>query len=397
MYTGQGFLRTAGFLIGLTLAALAAGVWVGGGEQAPRIAPRRWLLLVLAFALAAGFAALWNARGGLRASAPGGALAVLLILAGPAYLAGTLLVSLAARAKHGGDVGAAAIAGAALGVLLASATLIPSFEAPVVFLGAALLLAATGTLHSILDPHRPGGEAMDMRGRVALITGVGHPGQAGHAIARRFLDAGARVVISARSGTIEKIAQELGPPERVFGIAADLLDDAAIAALVDGVRDRCGRLDALINVAGGLSVMRSVEETDPADWRREIERNADTAFRLSRAALPLLRESRGTIVNFASPAGIRAVRNLAAYSAGKAAVVALTRALAIEERDRGVRVNAIAPGMIETEQNVADAEDPEKVRWVTREQVADVVLFLASTAGSGVNGEVVHVLGYGIS
>lgn len=400
LYTGQGFLRTAGSLIGLSLAALAAGVWVGGGDRAGRAAPTRWLLLVLAFAFAAAFAALWNGVETLRATPLGGALAVLLILAEPAYLAGTLLVALAARPGNGGTGAAAggAIGGAALGVLVASALLIPHVDAPAVFLGTAILLAATGALHSILDPNRsPGERTMDMNDRVALITGVGHPEQVGHAVAQRFLAAGARVVISSRSGTVAAIAKELGPPDRVVGIPADLLDDAAVESLVDGVRERFGRLDVLINVAGGLTVIRSVEDTTADAWRREIERNADTVFRLTRAALPLLRETRGVVVNFASPAGVRAVRNLAAYSAGKAAVVALTRALAIEERDRGVRVNAIAPGMIDTRQNREGTDDPDAVRWVSREQIAEVALFLASEAGSGVNGEVVQVLASGVS
>jgi NAD(P)-dependent dehydrogenase (short-subunit alcohol dehydrogenase family) len=78
-------------------------------------------------------------------------------------------------------------------------------------------------------------------------------------------------------------------------------------------------------------------------------------------------------------------------------VVALTRALAIEEKTNGVRVNAIAPGMIDTEQNRRSVENPDQVQWISREQIAQVVLFLCSEAGSGVNGETVHVLGSGVS
>jgi NAD(P)-dependent dehydrogenase (short-subunit alcohol dehydrogenase family) len=87
------------------------------------------------------------------------------------------------------------------------------------------------------------------------------------------------------------------------------------------------------------------------------------------------------------------VPQLGAYAAAKAAVVALTRALALEEREHGVRVNAIAPAMIDTEQNRAQVTDPRAVRWVTREQVAAVTLFLAGPAASGISGEVVRVKG----
>ena len=118
---------------------------------------------------------------------------------------------------------------------------------------------------------------------------------------------------------------------------------------------------------------------------------------MTRAALPLLRASRGAIINFAAPAGLRAQARLGAYSAAKAAVVALTRALALEEKDAGVRANALAPGMIDTEQNRAAVADPHSVKWVSRDQIADVVLFLASDAASGITGETIHVLGEGIA
>jgi NAD(P)-dependent dehydrogenase (short-subunit alcohol dehydrogenase family) len=196
---------------------------------------------------------------------------------------------------------------------------------------------------------------------------------------------------------VNEIARELGPADRISGAVADLLDEAAVRALMSAARERYGRLDALINVAGGLSVIKTMENTTSEEWHREIQRNADTAFNVARAALPLLRESRGAIVNFASPAGLRAVKDLGAYSAAKAAVIALSRALALEERTHGVRVNVIAPGMIDTEQNRKNAEDPSKVRWVTREQVADAALFLISNEGKGINGEVVHVMGEGIA
>jgi NAD(P)-dependent dehydrogenase (short-subunit alcohol dehydrogenase family) len=119
-------------------------------------------------------------------------------------------------------------------------------------------------------------------------------------------------------------------------------------------------------------------------------------FQVSTAALPLLRRSRGCIVNFASPAGVRAQPQLGAYSAAKAAVVALTRSLAIEEKEHGVRVNAVAPGMIDTEQNRSHVPNPEQVHWVSRDQISAVVLFLCSDAASAITGETIHVLGNGI-
>jgi NAD(P)-dependent dehydrogenase (short-subunit alcohol dehydrogenase family) len=227
--------------------------------------------------------------------------------------------------------------------------------------------------------------------RVVIVTGAADRGQLGYAIARRFLDAGARVVISARSDSLDDAAASLAPHGDVLAVRADLTNDEDVARLVQTARERFGRLDALINVAGGLSVIASVEQTTPDAWQREIERNAGTALRLSRAALPLLRESRGAIVNFASPAATRAPAKLAAYSAAKAAVLALTRSLAIEEKTNGVRVNAISPGVVDTEQNRAEADS--NATYVSRGDVASVALFLAGPGAAGITGETVHVLG----
>lgn len=239
--------------------------------------------------------------------------------------------------------------------------------------------------------------------RVVIVTGAADRGQLGYVIAERFLQAGAHVVISARSDALEDATAGLEaaatldagarPAQRgdVLAVRADLTSDDDVARIISTVQERFGRLDALINVAGGLSVVASVEDTTPAEWQREIERNAGTALRLSRAALPLLRESRGAIVNFASPAALRAPAKLAAYSAAKAAVIALTRSLAIEEKKTGVRVNAIAPGMMDTAQN--RAETGEDVTYVSREDVASVTVFLAGPGAAAITGETIHVLG----
>ncbi|MGH7506903.1 MAG: SDR family NAD(P)-dependent oxidoreductase, partial [Longimicrobiales bacterium] len=299
------------------------------------------------------------------------------------------------RRMREGRVAVAMLVGAAAGVLLAATVLIPNFEPPGIFLAAAALLAMFGTIEANRPHLNAARETMDMNGKVVLITGVGDRGQLGWAIARRFLGAGARVAITNRSGDLAALAAELGPPPAVLGVNADLTADDDIARLFGAIRERFGRLDALVHAAGGLSVTKPVAETDPVEWRRELERNADTTFRISRAALPLLRESRGALVHFASPAGLRAVASLGAYSAAKAAVIALTRAIALEEKRHGVRANAIAPGMIDTEQNRSTAT-PD-TRYVTRDQVAEVALFLASESGSGMSGETVRVMGDSLS
>jgi len=236
-----------------------------------------------------------------------------------------------------------------------------------------------------------------MHGKTAIVTGVGARGQVGFAIAGALLRAGARVLVTGRGAEVEALAVELAAGGHdVAAVRADLTSQAGAETVAAAARARFGRLDALVNVAGGLTVVKPLAETEEAEWSRELDRNARTAFLMCRAALPLLRESGGAIVNFASPAAARPPATLGAYSAGKAAVVAITRTLAREEARHGVRVNAVAPGTIDTEQNRAAVHQGPPSPWVTREQVADVVLFLVGPGASGVTGEIIQVLGEGI-
>jgi NAD(P)-dependent dehydrogenase (short-subunit alcohol dehydrogenase family) len=396
LYTGQGFLRAAGLLVSSTIMAVAAGLWAGAPEpeDAGAVATGgRWLAQLVALVAGGMFSALWSARSPLQELAWGGALAVLLVLALPAYAAGALLAGLHARDRPrlAGAGAAAATAGGAFGVLLAATVLIQSLEPYGIYYGGTALLAVV----ALFD--RRGRSLplvtgdIDMTDRVVIVTGAAVRGQLGFTIARTFLDEGARVVISARSQVPDDVVSELAMHGDVLAVPADLTNDVDVARLITTVQERFGRIDALINVAGGLSVIASVEHTTPEEWLREIERNSGTALRLSRAALPMLRENRGAIVNFAAPAGERAPARLAAYSAAKAAVIALTRSLAIEEKANGVRVNAIAPGTMDTGQNREHASDD--AIYVSRDDVAAVTLFLAGSGARGITGEIVHVLG----
>ena len=347
----------------------------------------------MAFAAAGVFSALWTSQADLRVTGWGGALAALFLLAGPAYTAGGLL---AAQTTRVSEAAVPTVFGLALGVLLGAMILIPRLPASVIFTGAAILLALTALWDIRQAPEPDTNRSTPMTNKVVLVTGVGHRGQVGFVIAERVLAAGGRVCITDVTPQVMEMARALGDASEVLGVQADLTDAAAVEVLLTGINEKFGRLDGVVNVAGGLSVIKPIAETSAEEWRRELQRNAETAYAVTRAALPLLRTARGAIVNFASPAALRAQAQLGAYSAAKAAVVALTRAVAIEEKDHGVRANAVAPGMIDTEQNRKSVADPAAVKWVTREQIADVVLFLMSDEGRAITGETIHVLGEGI-
>lgn len=405
LYMGDRVLASMGFLMALALAGVAAGIWVGASDG-PRPGHRRmlgrWGFAVVALVLGSFVATLWLASPALQTSPFGLPLAVVFLLAEPTYALGALIAALASRrlgwhagrggrrASGGAGVVVPALVGGALGILVASVWLIPMLPPGPVLLGAALLVAVAGSIEMRASEAKEAG----MTERVVIVTGVGARGQLGYAVAEAFVAQGARVLIAARGQDVGERARELGVG--VVGVAADLADPAGAEEVAATARERWGRLDVLVNLAGGLKTTKSVAETDPAEWRREIDANAGTTFAMTRAALPLLRESGGVVVNFASPAGERAMAGLGAYSAAKAGVIALTRALALEEGPQGVRVNAVAPGMVDTAQNREWAgesgRDPVKP-MVRRGQVVDAVLFLASDAASGINGEVIRVLG----
>lgn len=398
LYTQSGFLATAGFLLSVAIIAVAAGLWVGiaEGARGPRSTARRWVWIVTAFMAAGAMSLAWTVREDLRTSSIGGAIAVLLILAEPAYTTGTLTAALNARLatirKGASSVAVPVLVGLGLGVILAATALIPNLEAHTLFFGSAALLAVVGNLEARrkVDPFK---DIPGMDGLVVIVTGVSDAGQAGYVVAQRLLNAGAKVVITGSRPEVLERAQELAAYGECFGVQADLLQAGQANAVIDVARDRFHRLDGLVNVAGGLRVVKPISQTTQEEWHAEIRRNLDTALVMSQAALPMLREHGGAIVNFAAPAGFRAVAKLGAYSAGKAGVIALTRALALEEHANGVRVNAIAPGLIDTAQNRDEVGDPETTGWVTRGQIADVALFLLSPASTGVSGETVRVLG----
>jgi NAD(P)-dependent dehydrogenase (short-subunit alcohol dehydrogenase family) len=408
LYMGERFLSSAGFLLAVGMVSLAAGLWVGapdGPLPQHRRMLGRWMLAILALVLASFMSMLWLASPGFQTSPVGPPIAVVFLLAEPLYALGALLSALEARRRGwpagsrerlepptGRGVGVAfpALLAAAVGVLVTANWLIPVLPPGPVLLGTALLLAGFGSVEMTAGDGRE--ERMDER--VVVVTGVGGRGQIGYAVAQAFLERGLRVVVAGRSAEVEERAGELG--EGVVAVVADLADAVGAETVVAAARERWSRLDALINVAGGLSVIKPISETAPEEWHRELESNVGTVYTMTRAALPLLRESRGVVVNFASPAGERAMARLGAYSAAKAGVIALTRSVALEESEHGVRVNAVAPGLVDTEENRESmgGEDPSRPRRIVRrEEVVEAVLFLASDAASGINGEVLRVLG----
>lgn len=231
----------------------------------------------------------------------------------------------------------------------------------------------------------------DLSGKVALVTGVARIGQIGHAVAEAFGLAGAKVVMADRNAVaVAERAREFTARGIDARPAAGDLTEPDIAALaVETAIKNFGRLDVLVNVAGGLTTYGPAGEVQPDGFDREIAINLKTAFLMSRAAVEALAATRGAVVNFASVAYFRPAAQMAVYSAAKAGVAALTQSLAVELWPRGIRVNAIAPGMVRTPENVASAG--EGAHYVEMQQLIDAVLFLAGDASSGISGHILPV------
>lgn len=231
----------------------------------------------------------------------------------------------------------------------------------------------------------------DFKGRTVLVTGVGRAGQIGHAVAEAFGRAGARVVAVDRNavGVAERVREFAAQGIEARPAAGDLTEPDVAALAVEIAAKHYGRLDAVVNVAGGLTTFGPVAQTGVDGFDREIAINLKTAYLMSRAAVDALAQSRGAIVNFASVAYFRPAEQMAAYTAAKAGVAGLTQSLAAELWPKGVRVNAIAPGMVRTPENVAVAG--EKAHYVEMSQLIGAVLFLAGEASAGISGHILPV------
>jgi NAD(P)-dependent dehydrogenase (short-subunit alcohol dehydrogenase family) len=235
---------------------------------------------------------------------------------------------------------------------------------------------------------------MELAGRSVVLTGVGREGQVGEAVARAFAERGARVFLVDRADEQVRARSDalLSAGLRSAALAADLSDAAAVDALAARVREATsGRVHALVHLAGGFAASGPVAESDPEVWTRQFTINLTTAYLTARAFLPLVRATKGAIVFFGSEAALPGARvqGLAAYAAAKSALLTLAQVIAQEERDAGVRANALAPAAIRTAANLADMG--ADTAYVTREAVADVVLWLCSDAARAVTGQVVRV------
>ena len=247
------------------------------------------------------------------------------------------------------------------------------------------------------------GVSTRLEGQVAIVTGVSHAGQVGFALASAIAHEGSILTISSR--TAERVnarSEELrAEGAHVIAVPADLTTEEGANAVVRETLKSYGRIDILVNLAGGLTKYGPSDELTLADWDFELNNNLRSAFLCSRAVWPIMKkQNKGKILNFSRAGGVQSAGpNMLAYNCAKAGVDALTRTLAKEGEKIGIYVNAIGPGLIITQSNIESMKpSPEDLRkkWVSMEQIIEAAIFMVSPASDGITGAILPVQGMGI-
>jgi 3-oxoacyl-[acyl-carrier protein] reductase len=249
------------------------------------------------------------------------------------------------------------------------------------------------------------------RGKVVLVTGVARPRGMGYSVAKAFALNGATVAIADSSGSVWERHSELQAKyPATLGVQLELTELSEVQAMNSKINDSVGPIDILINVAGGsLAPRPSFIEMSEEYWNMVLDRNLRTAANCCWAVLPGMKKKRwGRVINFSSISARFVYRYSAAYSASKAAVCALTRAIALEMGEHNVTANAVLPGDIDTMDAAWTPKDGRRdpgvlnsvlsspiTRPGTPEEIADLVLFLASEQASFITGTEIVIDGGG--
>jgi NAD(P)-dependent dehydrogenase (short-subunit alcohol dehydrogenase family) len=234
---------------------------------------------------------------------------------------------------------------------------------------------------------------IDFRDKIILVAGG--TGGLGRAVTLAFLSEGAKVIVTYRNelpfAALKATAGSV--TGSLYGIAADLTDEASAAKVIQDIIARYGRLDVVVNAIGGFAGGK-LSETTAKTFEQMLEMNLCSGFALAHAAIPvLLKQGEGVLINVASKAAVDHGAGASAYAASKAAAVAMMDSLAAEVKGSGVRVNSVLPSIIDTEANRKAMPAAAFGNWPKPEEIAEVILFLASDQARLIHGASIPVYG----
>jgi NAD(P)-dependent dehydrogenase (short-subunit alcohol dehydrogenase family) len=235
---------------------------------------------------------------------------------------------------------------------------------------------------------------MNFTDQVVLITGAA--GALGRVAAHQFAMQGAHLALTDHNSA--HLAESCGDLQEKQGAlligGVDVTADRPVREMVDQIMARWGRIDVLINIAGGWGGGKPVHETPVEEWDRLMNLNARSVFLVSGAVLPhMIRQNHGKIVSISARPALQGGANSAAYSAAKSAVIRLTESMAAEVKNYAINVNCVLPSIIDTPANRESMPSADFSKWVTPEALADVLLFLASDAARAIHGAAIPVFG----
>jgi NAD(P)-dependent dehydrogenase (short-subunit alcohol dehydrogenase family) len=236
-----------------------------------------------------------------------------------------------------------------------------------------------------------------LEGKVAVVTG-GNAG-IGEAVAKRFADEGASVVVTGRrQKELDRVVSGIRHNKgKALGVAGSVTDEVHAQDVAQRTLDSFGHIDILVNNAGIGDFGKRLHETDDATWTTVLDVNLTGVFRMTRAIIPqMLKQGRGAIVNVSSIASLVGIPTVSAYAASKGGLDALTRAVAIDYATDGIRCNVVNPGLIDTPMAAPLMANPDMLQPIlaqyairrpgTPEEVANMVLYLASDEAAWVTG-----------